>query len=72
MSERHNVNGYRVQHIERCPNGDVLIEFTTPKGACLPVTIKSQHEKIIRPSEMMPTDDEEDVPLPDYGARALQ
>jgi hypothetical protein len=72
MSERHNVNGYRVQHIERCPNGDVLIEFTTPKGACLPVTIKSQHEKIIRPSEMMPTDEEEDVPPPDYGVRALQ
>lgn len=72
MSEQDSANGKTLKCIKRYPNGDVLIEFTTPKGACLPVTIKSQHEKIIRPSEMMPTDDEEDVPLPDYGARALQ
>ncbi len=72
MSEQDSANVKTLKCIERYPNGDWLIEFTTPKGVCERIIMKSQHERIIRPSEMMPTDEEEDVPPPDYGVRALQ
>lgn len=58
--------------IKRYHNGDLLMEVTTPRGDCRHIVMKSQHERIVRVSETVLLDEEENVPPSDYGARALQ